>query len=85
MINDLINGKPLTVRCSLYQGPNDNSQKTAPAKTYTGNATGYTTKEIQDAAIGCTTWNQWRDKIESKYPSKTDRNNVDTVFSFWFN
>lgn len=52
-------------------------------RSYSDRVQGYTIRELEDALIGCRTWDQWRDKIKSKYPNKADRQYVDEVFSYW--
>lgn len=43
---------------------------------------GYTIKQIEDALIGTTSWNGWKDNIKSLHTNPTE-SHLDSLFSFW--
>ena len=45
---------------------------------------GYTIVEIENALIGPTTWNEWKDNIKNNYNNATE-NNLDALFLNWLN
>lgn len=47
------------------------------------NVTGYNIVDIQNALIGCSTWNAWKDKVKSIYQGNYE--DVEALFNHWYN
>lgn len=43
--------------------------------------TGYNIVDIQNAWIGCSTWNAWKNKVKSLYGGNQD--DVEKLFNYW--
>ena len=45
--------------------------------------TGYDIVAIQNALIGCSTWNEWKNNVKSLYTG--NKNDVESLFNYWYN
>lgn len=82
VVQDLVDGRPLEKRSSLWWDYSKNETGSPNIKkVYIDNVTGYTMKQIENALNGALTWDEWKDKIK-KYNNETSQN-VDATFIYW--
>ncbi len=80
MVQDLIDGPKTTI--SFYYYLNEDNPWVSLTRSYSDQVSGYTIRQIEDALVGQTTWNGWRNRIKNLYSNET-KNFVDDVFHYW--
>lgn len=60
----------------------DNDEFVEEYLSYNDRVGGYTIKQIEDAIVGITTWNGWRDNIKNKYNNSTELY-IGSTFRYW--
>lgn len=81
MMRDLTDGYK-TVRTASYRDSGYDNPVSI-TREYYDRVSGYTIREIENALIGCKTWDAWKNRVKSLYSNKTDRQYVDEVFDYW--
>lgn len=61
----------------------DTSENDSNTNGTVENITGYDIVAIQNALIGCSTWDEWKNNVKSLYTG--NQNDVENLFDYWYN
>ncbi len=82
IVQDMIDGFGYKGTQYWWDYENDTWGSPTRYRSYYDHVTGYTIRQIEDALIGITDWDEWKNNLKNLYNNATE-NYLDDSFSYW--